>query len=144
SSELDKPEILASGQAVTHVAGRREIIGQWYLRSTAFDADAFGSYKRLYREILECRNGKAWTMVTEARTPTTQRVLPRGNWQDETGEIVQPSPPHFLPQLTNTGNRRLTRLDLAHWLVAKENPLVARTFVNRLWKQFYGNGLSYV
>jgi hypothetical protein len=26
--------------------------------------------------------------------------------------------------------------------VAKDNPLVARTFVNRLWKQFYGNALS--
>jgi len=26
------------------------------------------------------------------------RVLPRGNWQDESGEIVQPAVPHFLAQ----------------------------------------------
>jgi hypothetical protein len=121
---------------------QRTLLNTTYLLSTAHDAEAFAAYKPLHREILECRNGKAWTMVTEARTPTTQRVLPRGNWQDESGEIVQPAPPHFLPQLPNTGNRRLTRLDLAKWLVAKENPLVARTFVNRLWKQFYGNALS--
>jgi hypothetical protein len=121
---------------------QRTLLNTTYLLSTAHDAEAFAAYKPLHREILECRNGKAWTMVTEARIPTTQRVLPRGNWQDESGEIVQPAPPHFLPQLPNTGNRRLTRLDLAKWLVAKENPLVARTFVNRLLKQFYGNALS--
>ncbi|MDB5321745.1 MAG: Protein of unknown function (DUF1553)/Protein of unknown function (DUF1549)/Planctomycete [Phycisphaerales bacterium] len=131
-------------------ADQHTLLNTTYLLSTAHDPEAFAAYKPLHREILECRNGKAWTMVTEARpTPTTQRVLPRGNWQDDTGEIVQPAPPHFLSPIANPqsalGNaKRLTRLDLAKWLVAKENPLTARTFVNRLWKQFYGNGLSLV
>jgi len=115
-----------------------------YLISTGHDAEAFERYKPLHRELLECRDGKAWTMVTEARAgaPTTQRVLPRGNWQDESGEIVEPATPHFLAQLPDAGKRRLTRLDLAKWIVSKGNPLTARTFVNRLWKQFYGNALS--
>jgi molybdenum cofactor biosynthesis enzyme MoaA len=33
--------------------------------------------------------------VTVAQKPITTRVLPRGNWQDETGEVVEPATPHF-------------------------------------------------
>ena len=84
-------------------------------------------------------------MVSVAREqPAITRVLPRGNWQDESGEIVQPTTPHFLPQLPNPEGRRRTRVDLARWLVAPENPLTARAVVNRLWKQFFGTGLSAV
>jgi len=83
-------------------------------------------------------------MVSEAREPLVTRVLPRGNWQDESGDIVQPEVPHFLPQPPNPDGRRLTRLDLAKWLVSPENPLTTRAVVNRLWKQFFGTGISAV
>ncbi len=55
--------------------------------------------------------------------------------------MVEPAVPHFLPQI-ETGGRRATRLDLARWIVSSENPLTARVFVNRLWKLFFGQGLS--
>jgi hypothetical protein len=84
------------------------------------------------------------SMVAESREPLVTRVLARGNWQDESGEIVAPATPHFLAAAPNPANRRLTRLDLARWLVSPENPLTARAVVNRLWKQFFGNGLSSV
>jgi Protein of unknown function (DUF1553)/Protein of unknown function (DUF1549)/Planctomycete cytochrome C len=71
------------------------------------------------------------------------RILPRGNWMNETGEIVHPALPNFLPHPKIEG-RELTRLDLAEWLVARENPLSARTVMNRLWQQFFGTGLSRV
>ncbi|MFO1004780.1 MAG: PSD1 and planctomycete cytochrome C domain-containing protein [Planctomycetaceae bacterium] len=73
----------------------------------------------------------------------TVRILPRGNWMDETGEIVKPALPAFLVPPNHEG-RELTRLDLAQWLVSRENPLTARTVMNRMWKQFFGTGLSRV
>jgi hypothetical protein len=81
------------------------------------------------------------SLVTTAQEPETVRILPRGNWLDETGEIVEPAVPHFLPQIETDG-RRATRLDLARWLTSRDNPLTARVFVNRQWKLFFGQGLS--
>lgn len=73
----------------------------------------------------------------------TVRILPRGNWMDESGEVVKAALPHYLPQPKIEG-REPTRLDLAQWLVSRENPLTARTVMNRMWKQFFGTGLSKV
>ncbi|WP_165253665.1 DUF1549 domain-containing protein, partial [Paludisphaera soli] len=73
--------------------------------------------------------------------PRTVRVLPRGDWMNETGDVVKPALPHYLPRPDVSG-RDLTRLDLARWLVSRDNPLTARVVMNRLWKQFFGAGLS--
>jgi hypothetical protein len=83
------------------------------------------------------------TLVTVATEPRVMRVLPRGNWMDESGDIVQPGTPHFLPPL-GVEDRRPTRLDLANWLVDRSNPLTARVYVNRLWHMYFGTGLSKV
>ncbi|MFK7817498.1 MAG: PSD1 and planctomycete cytochrome C domain-containing protein [Planctomycetaceae bacterium] len=84
------------------------------------------------------------TLITVAVKPRTMRVLARGNWMDENGEVVTPSVPHFLPQLPSNSDALATRLDLANWLTSSENPLTARVFVNRLWKLLFGTGLSKV
>ena len=75
--------------------------------------------------------------------PRTVRILPRGNWMDETGEVMKPAFPAYLPKPVIEG-REPTRLDLAQWLVSRDNPLTARVVMNRLWKQFFGTGLSKV
>ena len=80
------------------------------------------------------------TMVTGRIKPRTIRVLPRGNWMDDSGEIVEPAVPHFLPVLKNVN--RANRLHLAEWLTSADNPLTARVFVNRLWYLLFGSGLS--
>lgn len=103
------------------------------------------NWATLQSEIRKCRSGIAFTLVAdrfpEDRIPVT-RILPRGDWQNETGEIVQPAVLHFLPQPEK--KEKLTRLDLAKWLVSDENPLTARHVMNRTWKQFFGTGLSNV
>ena len=82
------------------------------------------------------------TFVSQATTPRVMRVLARGNWMDDAGEVVEPGVPHFLKQIEKKEKERATRLDLANWLTAAENPLTARVFVNRLWKMYFGTGLS--
>jgi hypothetical protein len=85
--------------------------------------------------------GAPTCLVSISGPPREVRLLHRGNWQDESGEIESPAVPHFLPQ-PPPGKDRLTRLDLANWLVAPNNPLTARVCVNRLWKQYFGTGIS--
>ncbi len=81
------------------------------------------------------------TLLTTAGPPRTIRVLPRGNWMDDSGPIVTPAIPAFLGTLPVEG-RRPNRLDLAEWLVSHDNPLTSRVAVNRFWKLFFGQGLS--
>ena len=87
----------------------------------------------------ECLHLK--TPARLARRQDWARLLPRGDWMSDAGALLQPAIPEFLGKL-DTGGRRATRLDLANWLVSPENPLTARVFVNRLWRQFFGTGLS--
>jgi hypothetical protein len=97
---------------------------------------------QLNEQKTELEKSLAKTLVTIAAAPREVRVLNRGNWMDTTGEIVAPGVPAFLPQPKAAGDRRLTRLDLAQWLVSAENPLTSRVLANRLWKLFFGYGLS--
>ncbi|MCA9213047.1 MAG: PSD1 domain-containing protein [Planctomycetales bacterium] len=84
------------------------------------------------------------TLMTVSTKPRTIRLLPRGNWQDDSGEVMSPTVPTFLGDfgLAADAAERATRLDLANWIVHEDNPLTARTFVNRMWKLFYGQGLA--
>ncbi|MBI3864771.1 MAG: PSD1 domain-containing protein [Planctomycetia bacterium] len=86
--------------------------------------------------------GVRTTLVSTSGAPRMMRVLPRGNWLDESGDAVAPGAPAFMnPRQTPPESGRLTRVDLANWVVSPENPLTARVFVNRLWKIAFGQGL---
>ncbi|QIF02499.1 PSD1 and planctomycete cytochrome C domain-containing protein [Roseimicrobium sp. ORNL1] len=121
-------------------------LAEMYLASTGVDRAALAEYRKVHAEWLDCREGRTWTMVTKAMEPLTVRVLPRGNWMDETGEVTPPAVPEFLPASFRAQKDKplATRLQLAEWLCSQENPLTPRATMNRLWKQFFGNGLSMV
>ncbi|MBI3853509.1 MAG: PSD1 domain-containing protein [Verrucomicrobia bacterium] len=89
----------------------------------------------------EFRETVPTSLVTVAVEPREMRVLPRGNWMSDAGDVVTPAVPHFLAHSENK-TERLTRLDLARWLISRDNPLTARVFVNRLWKLYFGTGIS--
>ncbi|MFM1904174.1 MAG: hypothetical protein RLZZ440_2074, partial [Planctomycetota bacterium] len=111
---------------------------------TAFDPAAFDQVHTLAKDLDALFEGQTWTLVTEATsTPLTVRVLPRGDWQNESGPVVLPATPGFLPgRIESSEERRLTRLDLANWLVSDINPITPRAVMNRLWALFFGTALS--
>ena len=76
-------------------------------------------------------------LATVSVKPRMTRIFPRGDWMDQSGEVVGPALPNFLSH-----QKVSSRKDLAEWIVSDNNPLTARVFVNRLWKMFFGTGIS--
>ncbi len=94
----------------------------------------------LDRQIEAIKKEIPSSLVSTSVPPRVMRVLPRGNWQSESGTVVVPGVPGSLPPL-DAKSPRASRLDLARWLVSAGNPLPARVMVNRLWKLYFGRGL---
>jgi mono/diheme cytochrome c family protein len=90
----------------------------------------------------------AWDI---SKTPSPTYVLQRGNYLAPGAEVHPGIPvvldnpknplvfpdPNDHPEWNGT-NRRLI---LAQWMVAPDNPLVARVFVNRVWQWHFGEGI---
>jgi hypothetical protein len=66
------------------------------------------------------------------------RIFERGSWLSQ-GNEVSAAVPAALGKLPEDAPSN--RLGLALWMTSKENPLVARTMVNRVWEQIFGMGL---
>ncbi|MCO8125098.1 PSD1 and planctomycete cytochrome C domain-containing protein [Stieleria sp. TO1_6] len=97
----------------------------------------------LESELFRIRSAAMPVLVSkQSDHPKTTRLLHRGDYQDETGPVVSAAIPEFLSAEHSPSSQPMTRLDLAQWLFSDQNPLTARVFVNRLWHQFYGRGIS--
>ena len=67
-------------------------------------------------------------------------VFERGNWLVK-GDKVEPAVPASLAA-GMPAEAPKNRMGLAMWLTSKQNPLVARTMVNRVWEQLFGTGIA--
>ena len=102
-----------------------------YLELT--DQESIDRYRELVGKKKKVENQGIWTMVSRAVKPRTMRVLPRGNWMDDSGPVVLPSVPEFLGSIQSI-KKRLSRLDLANWLTDTASGiglLNARVLANR-------------
>jgi hypothetical protein len=83
--------------------------------------------------------GKRNVMILSERgEPRASHVLVRGVW-DKHGETVSRRVPDFV--LPRAAEESATRLDLAKWLVDRDNPLTARVITNHVWQLLFGHGL---
>ena len=76
-------------------------------------------------------------IVREKAKPRETFVQIRGDFLRKGDSVVPGFPTVISPKIVPG----LTRLDLAKWLVSKDNPLTARVVANRAWQQFFGKGL---
>jgi hypothetical protein len=77
-------------------------------------------------------------VMDELPQPKPSYILKRGAY-DAHGDEVSADTPHALPPFPKDAPRN--RLGLARWLLAPENPLLARVTVNRAWQMMFGQGL---
>ncbi|TCO91331.1 cytochrome c [Chthoniobacter flavus] len=109
-------------------------------------AGARATFEPLDRALAEAKKERdgidnvvpATLVMADMPQPRDSFIMIRGQY-DKPGEQVHSNVPAMFPPLANATNP--TRLDLARWLVAPENPLTARVTVNRLWQQFFGIGI---
>ncbi len=86
-----------------------------------------------------------------SKTPSPTYILARGNYLAP-GAEVQPGLPLVLdnpqrplefpdPRKHPEWNSTDRRLILAKWMISRDNPLVPRVFVNRVWQWHFGEGI---
>ncbi|MGB1021170.1 MAG: DUF1549 domain-containing protein, partial [Flavobacteriaceae bacterium] len=99
-------------------------------------------YLKMNRYLQELINAKVdKTPILIENPPFMQRttqLFERGNWEIKTDTIIPKTPAALNPWQKEWENNRL---GLAQWLVSKENPLTARSLVNRVWHQLFGTAL---
>ena len=104
------------------------------------DADFADLTKQLnqVRQQLNALEPDTSLVMVEMDKPRMNNIFKRGNFLDKGAQVKPQTPESLHPlQAEDTPNR----LAFAKWLVAPENPLVARVTVNRWWSQFFGQGI---
>ncbi len=80
-------------------------------------------------------------ILREKSKPRETFVQIRGDFLRKGDRVVPGYPTVIQGANPGTAGPGLSRLDLAKWLVSKDNPLTARVVVNRAWQQYFGRGL---
>ncbi|HET7866480.1 MAG TPA: DUF1553 domain-containing protein, partial [Burkholderiaceae bacterium] len=135
-----------------------------YLKLTAEDKDSsehvpenvekWKEYERLTAELKKFDKQKPTptsvniTTATELGRPDSPPTFVRfGGIHERPTEEVQPlvpalwNPTGEQPQIVPTATSSGRRSALVHWLTSDKNPLTARVYVNRVWSQYFSQGI---
>jgi mono/diheme cytochrome c family protein len=99
--------------------------------------------KRAHAEIARLRKNipkiPATMVMAERAEPRQSYIHIKGDFTRH-GDPVTPGVLKAVLPLKAAGPKT-NRLDLARWLVDRDNPLTARVLVNRIWMQYFGRGI---
>jgi len=109
-----------------------------FLAQDKATAELKAARTKLAEELARLKDPQTLVMQ-ELAEPRASSVLNRGSFLDP-GERVEPGTPAVLHPLS-ARSAHPNRLELARWLVDRDNPLTARVAVNRWWAEFFGRGI---
>jgi hypothetical protein len=96
--------------------------------------------KRLIQQRADATAKFTSTLIAkDLAKPRKTRLLERGEYNLPTGKPLQPDVLKAMNPLPEGAPRN--RLGLAKWLTSREQPVVARVLVNRIWQRVFGAGL---
>ncbi|NNE94254.1 MAG: DUF1553 domain-containing protein [Verrucomicrobiales bacterium] len=94
----------------------------------------------LQAKVAEVKRNFSTTLVAkDLPQPRETKLLHRGEYDQPEGEPVTPGVFAVMNPMPEGAPRN--RLGLAKWAVSRENPLVSRVLVNRVWQSIFGYGL---
>lgn len=119
------------------------VLFEWFRFKEKFPGKGKAGYDSAYSWYWQLMNAPVTTTPVMYENPQdmhrTSYVFNRGNWLLK-GDPVEPEVPKSLNPFPV--NAPKNRLGLAMWLTSKQNPLTARTMVNRIWEQLFGTGIA--
>jgi hypothetical protein len=135
-------------EALARPVGERDDATRWmvlehFIRQDRLLSDLVPSLEEVWRGYPE---GQSQLVLLERDEPRVTHRLDRGSFLAPQ-EPVAPGLPGWLAGSVAVGDRAdgsaraADRLDLARWLSSPENPLPARSFVNRIWQEYFGTGI---
>jgi hypothetical protein len=101
---------------------------------------AFKALQKKAKDAADLRDGGPTTLVLkELAKPRKTHLLTAGDFTRPAEEVA----PGVLATLHafKPDQGSVDRLDLARWIVSKDNPVTARVIANRVWQAYFGRGL---
>lgn len=115
---------------------------EWFALREGFPVSADPESQRMQYNFMQLINTNPESVPVMIENPAEMHrkthVFERGN-RLALGKEVQPAVPETLNPFPKGAPNN--RLGFAKWIVSKDNPLTARTLVNRIWAQLFGRGL---
>jgi len=100
----------------------------------------FKALQKKAKDAADLRDGAPTTLVLkELAKPRKTHLLTAGDFTRPAEEVA----PGVLATLHafKPDQGSVDRLDLARWIVSKDNPVTARVIANRVWQAYFGRGL---
>ena len=94
----------------------------------------------LNKSIEDLQKTFTTTLVAqELPKPRETRILERGEYNMPIGDPLEPDVPAVMGSFPEGAPKN--RLGLAQWLTSRDQPLVSRVLINRVWQRTFGYGL---